>query len=303
MKTNEILAKSYEHIADDTKFIRLVTITNFVHSLVFVFILMYNIYMLMDHFTSKISIDIMKYVTQILLTPNIVPVFVIVGITLLIWQLLLPPIGEAACVYYLDDPDHKGKSSLAKGLPKFFQLFEYDGMFYFFTYSTFVVFVGRLFILDIFFEPIVLALVVIWWLVVFAVNVCIPYARYIIILEDKSIADWISEAVSMALKNLWLSVKLALITLILNLRFIINIIFIVWIPLLFIYLILYFDLDKNDLVKYGIYITVALLTFALAYINWIIESYFMCMRYEAYKYIKYGKVVPEVREATLFDNI
>ncbi len=284
MKTNDIIIKSYEHISEDTKFIRLVTITNFVHSLVFVFVLIYNLYMLLDHFDSSINIDVAKYISQILLTPNIIPIFVVVGILLLVGQLLLPPIGEAACVYYLDDPEHKGKDSLSKWLPKFFQLFEYDGMFYFFTYFTFAVFVSRLFILDIIYEPIVMALVIVWWILVLCVNICIPYARYIIILEDKSIADGISEAVTMTIKNSVLSIKLALITLILNLRFIINILFVVGIPLACIYIVVYFDFDKNIFVKYGIYTIVWLLTLLLAYINWIIESYFMCMWYEAYKY-------------------
>ena len=300
MTTNDILSKSYEHISEDTKFIRLVTITNFVHSLVFVFVVLYNIYMVMWHLTSKASIDINKYITQILVTPNITTVFAILGIVLLIWQFLLPPIWEAAAIYYINDPEHKGKSAIKRWLPKFFQLFEYDWMFYFFTYFTFIVFVSRLWILDIIWQPIVMALVIIWWLVVIWVNICIPYARYLLVLEDKSIADSISWAVDMALWNLTISIKLATITMILNLRFIINIMILVGVPLLFIYIIMYFGRSKNEFIKYGIYATIWGLTLLLAYINGIIESYFVCMRYEAYNYIRNGKV-SEVKEKALFD--
>ena len=300
MTTNDILSKSYEHIAEDTKFIRLVTITNFVHSLVFVFVVLYNIYMVMWHLTSKISIDINKYITQILVTPNITTIFAILGLVLVIWQFLLPPIWEAAAIYYINDPEHKGKNSIKKWLPKFFQLFEYDGMFYFFTYFTFIVFVSRLWILDIIWQPIVMTLVIIWWIIVIGVNICIPYARYILVLEDKSIADSVSWAVDMALWNLTISIKLAFITMIMNLRFIINIMILVGIPLLIIYIIVRLGWTNNEFIKYGIYTTVLWLTLLLAYINGIIESFFVCMWYEAYRYIRNGDVSTP-REKTLFD--
>lgn len=286
MRTNDILLKSYEHIIDDTKFIRLVTITNFVHSLVFVFIVLYNIYNIMWHFTSASTIDINQYITQILITPYIITLFAIVSVILVIGQFLLPPIWEAAIIYYLDDPDRQWKISIGKWLPKFFQLFEFDGMFYFFTYFTYMIFVGRLWILDIIYEPIVIILVIIWWILVIGVNICIPYTRYIMILENKSISDSISEAVSMAISNIYMSIKLAAITLILNLRFIINIILLVGIPAVFIYIIMYFGLDNNEFIKYCVYAIIWLLTLLLAYINGIVESYFVCMWYEAYKFIR-----------------
>lgn len=39
---------------------------------------------------------------------------------------LLPPIGEAAMIYYLDDSTNEGMGSLAKGIYKFFPMFEFN---------------------------------------------------------------------------------------------------------------------------------------------------------------------------------
>jgi|GEM_PF-2589871 len=43
---NGIVAQAYDHVADDTKFIRLTTITTFIHSMVFLIYIMYTAYSL-----------------------------------------------------------------------------------------------------------------------------------------------------------------------------------------------------------------------------------------------------------------
>lgn len=84
-KMSNILAESYMQMADDTKFIRLTTLTSFIHSLVFTFFVIFNIYRLID----KIQPDLVSgvniaYILQNLST--IVPpaYYILIGLILVI---------------------------------------------------------------------------------------------------------------------------------------------------------------------------------------------------------------------------
>lgn len=41
---NSVVADAYDHISDDTKFIRLTTLTTFIHSMIFLVYIMYAVY-------------------------------------------------------------------------------------------------------------------------------------------------------------------------------------------------------------------------------------------------------------------
>lgn len=42
--SDSIVAKAYDHITEDTKFIRLTTITSFIHSMVFLIYIIYSVF-------------------------------------------------------------------------------------------------------------------------------------------------------------------------------------------------------------------------------------------------------------------
>ena len=68
-------------------------------------------------------------------------------------------------------------------------------------------------------------------------------------------------------------------------RFIINAIVVMWIPFLIVYIAIWFNVIESKIVWYVIAISVIVLLFLMAYINAIIEAFFMAYRYKVYKSI------------------
>lgn len=62
-----IVARAYDHIADDTKFIRLTTITSFIHSMVFLLYIMYAVFfVIVERQGSNIQVgNIFSFVLQL----------------------------------------------------------------------------------------------------------------------------------------------------------------------------------------------------------------------------------------------
>lgn len=73
-----------------------------------------------------------------------------ISIFLLIGYELLPPIGDAAQIYYLDQPERKdGFRAFAQGLYKFFPMFEFNVATGFFKMSFILLILVRLWLFDL----------------------------------------------------------------------------------------------------------------------------------------------------------
>lgn len=146
-----IVAQAYDEVADDTKFIRLTTITTIIHSMIFLLYIMYSVYfVVVERSSGSLPIgNIFEYVGQLFDIPNIIPVFIGIGLILAIGYFLLPPIGEAAMIFYLDNPERRGTLSLGRGLSKFFPMFEYNGLMSLFSPLTFFIFASRFWVLGL----------------------------------------------------------------------------------------------------------------------------------------------------------
>ncbi|MBP6911247.1 hypothetical protein KBC03_06755 [Patescibacteria group bacterium] len=145
------MAHAYDHITDDTKFIRLTTITTFIHSMIFLVYIMYAVYfVVIERNGSEMPIgNIVDFVMQLFGGPNMVGRFIAIAVVLAIGYFLLPPIAEASMIYYLDNYERKGTVSLGRGFTKFFPMFEYDGIMTFFNPLIFVIFVSRFWVLGL----------------------------------------------------------------------------------------------------------------------------------------------------------
>ena len=143
----------------------------------------------------------------------------------------------------------------------------------------------RLYLMDIFDNIFITIIVGIRWFLVLFASVCWSYARIIIALEGCQVFDAIKKSTSLAMNNLGLSVKLMFVELLLMLRFIVIGLLIVGIPVLLIYIAVWLDVIQNSFVETTIRVVAASLLLVIAYLNCIVEAFFLTYWYEAYRKI------------------
>lgn len=134
-------------------------------------------------------------------------------------------------VYYLDDDSDEGMGSLAKGIYKFFPMFEYNAAVSLFKIEVILFAVLRLSSNDILSSPLIIILLVIWSLVTLFVTLFYPYARMVITLEDEDFFPAMRRSMQLAITNIKITLQFVVVTFALSIRFIVNIIVLVGVPL------------------------------------------------------------------------
>lgn len=283
-----IVAEAYDNITDDTKFIRLTTVTTFIHSMIFLVYIMYGVYfVVIAREGSDLEVgNIFSFIMQLFGGQEMLIGFMILIAILAIGYFILPPIAEASMIYYLDNHEKKWTLSIGRGFSKFFPMFEYHGIMTFFNPLAYFIFVSRFRVLGLMDNVMVIIILVMRWLIIFFTSIFLPYTRFIIVLENANPIQAIKKSINLALENLRQSVKFALISYLLYLRAIVNILIFLGIPGLIIYLATQLDISGQSFVRYIIYGTLAVLGLLTAYINGIVEAFFVTVRYKIYRKMK-----------------
>jgi len=286
-----IIAEALQLVMEDIKLVRIAFITSFCHSLIIIFLLIFNINnMFVARFETWVPLsDVMEFLVTSWIRGNVVTSLIIVIIILMLWYAILYPIGQAAIIHYLRDQKFSIRDALAKWLTTFFPMFEFSALSGTFSMSTFIFIIIRLFMLDIVDNIFVRIIFGIRWLSILVVTILWPYSRYIIVIEKISMYDAIKRSGFYAIRNLWQTTKFVFLELLLLLRFLINIIFVIWVPFLLLYIASWFNLINSTTVWTIVAIVSIVLLLCTAYINGIIEAFFA-----TYWYKIYNKIVQEL---------
>ncbi len=282
----QILSDSVTVLFQNPKLIRLSFLTLVFYSIVRIYFIVYyfNTFLLYKYESWVQLSDAFIYVLDKLNNQWILRAVIWV-IIVLIWYLWFHPIGEASVVSALDNPQQSAFRSFVRGSGKFFPMLEYSWLsipFWVFTFCTVML---RLYLMDIFDNIFITIIVGIRWFLVLFASVCWSYARIIIALEGCQVFDAIKKSTSLAMNNLWLSVKLMFVELLLMLRFIVIGLLIVGIPVLLIYIAVWLDVIQNSFVETTIRVVAASLLLVIAYLNCIVEAFFLTYWYQAYRKI------------------
>ena len=282
----QILSDSVTVLFQNPKLIRLSFLTLVFYSIVRIYFIVYyfNTFLLYKYESWVQLSDAFIYVLDKLNNQWILRAVIWVVIVL-IWYLWFHPIGEASVVSALDNPQQSAFRSFVRGSGKFFPMLEYSWLsipFWVFTFCTVML---RLYLMDIFDNIFITIIVGIRWFLVLFASVCWSYARIIIALEGCQVFDAIKKSTSLAMNNLGLSVKLMFVELLLMLRFIVIGLLIVGIPVLLIYIAVWLDVIQNSFVETTIRVVAAGLLLVIAYLNCIVEAFFLTYWYQAYRKI------------------
>ena len=282
----QILSDSVTVLFQNPKLIRLSFLTLVFYSIVRIYFIVYyfNTFLLSKYESWVQLSDAFIYVLDKLNNQWILRAVIWV-IIVLIWYLWFHPIGEASVVSALDNPQQSAFRSFVRGSGKFFPMLEYSWLsipFWVFTFCTVLL---RLYLMDIFDNIFITIIVWIRWFLVLFASVCWSYARIIIALEGCQVFDAIKKSTSLAMNNLGLSVKLMFVELLFMLRFIVIGLLIVGIPVLLIYIAVWLDVIQNSFVETTIRVVAASLLLVIAYLNCIVEAFFLTYWYQAYRKI------------------
>ncbi len=282
-----ILRDSITKIVEDTRLIRLSFLVTFCHFVSIVYLMVWNINNLLTYRYEKWipMSDALKYILNRSQDNNMTVTIVIIVAVIFIWYSLLYPIWESAMIHYLDQEGQKIWKVIWKWVNDFFVMFEFDAMLFSFGFFTFAITTLRMYMLYIIDNTFIIILIIIWWAAVFLATILWSYAKFAIVIEWKNVFESIKRSASLTIMNFWTTIKFVIIQLFLMIRFIINAIVIMGIPFLIVYIAIWFNVIESKVVWYVIAISVIVLLFLMAYINAIIEAFFMTYRYKVYKSI------------------
>lgn len=287
----KIVIYAYLELINNSKLMTLALSTLFAHSLIAVFLIIYNSYYYAENeFNLHTSNEVISYIFNLLKFDSIGRVIAGLVLFLFIGYFVLSPIGECAIVHFLHY-GHKLRKSIGFGFSIFHHIAQFDGMVFIFGFIIFLNLLSKVYIYKMD-NPLVLGLMFVWFCMVLFVTFFFQYAKTIIILEWIPVFEAIKKSISLSFDTIWVTSRLVLISLLFNLRIIFNVIFIIWIPLAAIVLLQLFGIVWG-LADVVVYILFFWLLLFLAYINTLIEWYF-----RIYWYLAYLEITGNVEQLT-----
>lgn len=217
-----ILQDAVNILFQNPKIIRLSFWTLVFYSVVRMYFIVYyfNTFLLYKYESGVPLSDALIYVLEKLNNRGLVWIIGLI-IVVIVGYLWLHPIGDAAIVSALENPEQSTFKSFVKGAGKFFPMLEYSGLSIPFGLFTFCTIVLRLYVMDTFDTVFTQITIGVWGIIVLFASVCWSYARIIIALEGCQVFDAIKKSTVLAFSNLGLSIKLMFVEVLLLFRFIV----------------------------------------------------------------------------------
>ncbi|MCF7834481.1 hypothetical protein K9M48_00300 [Candidatus Gracilibacteria bacterium] len=283
----QILRESINKITEDTKLIRLSFLVTFCHCISIVYLMVWNINNLLTYRYDK-SISTGKALEYIInrSQDNNMTLWVIIFVSFVfLGYFLLYPVGESSLIHYLNDGIKKTGKALGKGINDFFVMFEFEALATTFSFFMYIITILRLFMLNILDNTFVIILVIIRGAAVLFATILRSYARFAIVIEGHQVFGAIKRSVYLTFLNFGTTIKFVFIQIFLTIRFLINAIVIMGVPFLIVYIAIWLNVIESKIVGYIIAISVIAMLILMAYINAIIEAFFVTYRYKVYKSI------------------
>lgn len=281
---DKILKKSYDKVLNDSSFAKLTIFSFLPYSFLFVWYVFYQTHFVINSLNSWFQFyDLKVYINQVFsFWEHFVILVIWALVIILILYFFFPPIWEWALIHYLHN-QKSISSCIWKWCVNFFKMFELHGFLSLFSFLFFFIAISRLYVLDMLDSTFIIPLILLWFLFVLFFNFTLFYAKYLVVLEWYWVFDSIKESIKLTFLNIKQTLKYFFFYLLLYVRYIINILVVVWIPLLVLYIFLKTDISHIEFVKYIFFFIMFLLFVLVAYVNWIVEAFFISMWYEVFK--------------------
>lgn len=287
--SNNILQDAFLSVSDDEKFVRITTLTTIIHSMIIILLILYNTNNLLTYiFGTGVEMKkLLSYATVLFSDASMATVSFIAFLMLIVWHFLLYPVGEATMIFYLNNQDRSSSKAFFSWIAKFFPMFEFSALngigFNFLSYAFIV---GRIYMMGILFDPLMMILLGIRFLVILSIMFLWPYVKFLIVLEWYDVTSAMKKSISLSLTHFGITLKFMMISFLLQLRFLVNVIVTIAIPVGIMRAAIQFNLVNNLYVDTIIYASAIAIILITGYINAIIEAFFMTYRRKVYQMIR-----------------
>lgn len=282
-----IIYDSIDQMIADPNIVRLTFLTTFFHSMIVILLIILNLNKLfVQNIQSGFELGkIPQFIVQQINSHHVVMIFIVVTIILFLLYSIIYPIGQASLIHYL----HYKKwlrHSLRASLKYFYPMFEFGFFSSIFSTVTYFWITFKVFFLNQSPNLRLLLPFVLWFLLMTYINKLKVYTRYFIVIDNLPLYEALRNSFSLAFHSLKSTSQYMRMQGWLLVNFSINLLLLVWIPLLVVHLAIAFNAISFWYVKLFVYLLVVILAFAGAYMSSFIRAFFAYYWYDIFMKLK-----------------
>lgn len=278
-----IIHNSIDQMASDPNIVRLTFLTTFFHSMIVMLLIILNANKLFVQYTEKWSdlAKIPQFLIEEINKNHVVLIFILVTIVFFLLYSVVYPIGQAAVIHYL----HHKKSirdSIKSSFKNFYPMFEFWFISALFSAVTLFFLAFKIFVLDWSRNIYIFVIFVLWAILINMVNKFKVYTRYFIVLHDLPLYESLKQSFLLTKKSLKATSKYMAMQTRLLINFSLNLVLIIWLPLLLIHLAIVYNAISFWYVKVAVYLLFFILIVAGAYMSSFIRAFFAYYWYDVF---------------------
>ena len=205
---------------------------------------------------------------------NIRRLIILITVIFILWISIFWPIWRQALLYSIDNPNMRTATAFIKWWKKWWIMAEFGwvNMWWLSMRSVFI-FAVRFWMLWYLTNPVIIAVFCIWIFCVLAKIVLWPYVDYYIVLKDYSARDAVIKSMSLAISNLWLTLRGLLRQAVIRCRFLVNSCIAIWIPVIIMIFCIQMDLINNSAIEIISWILISLWILIFIYLEAIFKAF------------------------------
>ena len=214
---------------------------------------------------------------------NILRLIIAIAVIFILWISIFWPIWRQALLYSIDNPNMRTSTAFVKWWKKWWIMAEFwwVNMWWLSMRSVFI-FAVRFWMLWYLNNPVIITVFIIWITCVLWKIVLWPYVNYYIVLKDYSAWDAVIKSMSLALSNLWLTLRGLLRQAVIRCRFLINSCIAIWIPVIIMVFFIQMDIINNATIEIISWILVSFWLLVFIYLEAVFTAFDYTYRYKIF---------------------
>ena len=211
-------------------------------------------------------------------------IIVIIGF---FWYVVFYPLSVSLMTYYVDTQSLQ----VSKWMSRYFSVVVLESSLSLITFGTWhVQLLTWLYIMDILLEPFILVILGIILIIVLVCTILFPFSQFFLLLKtdesdqpEQDSRKAMQESARLVADNIGTTIKLSLVQIFLQMRYLLNILLIIWLPIALMYLLLTTDIFTYETTMWIATSFAIILLIFIVYINSLLDAFFLTLWYNAFR--------------------
>ena len=281
----QIVKETVKILINRPRVIRLALLTSYSYTFYQIYWIIYFINWLVNiKYNSWVDIsNALIYFVNAIQRFNIIWLIIAIIIIFILWISIFGPIWRQALLYSIDNPNMRTATAFVKWWKKWWVMAEFwwVNMWWLSMRSVFI-FAVRFRMLGYLNNPVIITVFIIWITCVLGKIVLWPYVNYYIVLKDYSAWDAVMKSMTLALSNIWLTIRWLLRQAIIRCRFLINSCIAIWIPLIIMIFCIQMNIIDNSAIEIISWVLISIWLIIFIYLEAIFKAFDYTYRYKIF---------------------